>query len=347
LKRLGLDFYPADFRLFKETFNPIVLLGRWNTILNQANLKQSDLKAQWLELTKPEYIHLTKSYGSIRAITDYLNTEYPCGFIIHEMFTSRDDYNHSSKYSFMCSVESCKINEQRSFNEQEFWIFIAYQQNRNSIQFYREALKSINSMDIYGESREKMRRLLAASTTGFAHTAKNEADETFEQETWSKLCELADTISTASLALRAFALQNGEHRCKSDFIEHLTRLDETPNIPFLCSMADRIKDYLSDVSIVGVGISQVSRYNPLEDLVRLSNKLNTVVREFKADFYAGAQFYFIQGKWNTLDVQKYTELLFELHYKYISSTKLIVPYISTFNITSIFFVPYYQQQTIK
>jgi len=69
----GLDFYEPDFSHIKENIHPIVLMGRWATVLCNKNLASEALPDQWQHLLE---IPLETSYGAIRAITDFARIIY-------------------------------------------------------------------------------------------------------------------------------------------------------------------------------------------------------------------------------------------------------------------------------
>lgn len=323
LKRQGLEFYPYDFGALRKDFNPIILLGRWDTLLTQPNLKKSDRESQWQQLPK---LSLTKGYGALRAITDYQNTEHPCGFVLPEMFAS--GYNGDTEFSFIRTVEkSKKIN-----GRLDFWRYLAYQPQRNSMEFYQKALAKIDSMNLKDAEKNKIQQILAGSTSGRGHVSKTTEEEIKELEVWNEFCHNIDNITTVSLTMQLVAKWFGGEQIKSNFIVHLNRLDEFPNIPFLHSMAECIKKHIEALTPQGVLLARGISKDPLHNLVGLSDKLNALISMYNTDFYDGARFYFVDKKWLFLDVQKYVELQYDLHQKNRHAAALLIPYLSTFQI---------------
>ena len=322
LKRLNLPFYNPDFSMLQHDFNPIILLGRWDTVLTQPNLKKINLKSQWQQLLN---ISLTKGYNALRAITDYENTQSPCGFILPEMF-------FNAKFSFIQKVQ----NSKEIMSRQRFWCYLAYQPQCNSIEFYKKALRTIDLMKIHQSNTIDLRQILAGSTTGKACLAKNAEEESRELKIWDNFCDLIDTLPNATLALKAAAtFAGGDENIKNNFIHHLTRLDELPNIPFLHSMAECIKEHLDSLSLAQVALAKATGSDPLQKLVDLSDKLNFLITNYHMDFYEGARFYLVNSKWIELSVQKYVELQYDLNKIDRNASALLLPYLSTFHITSL------------
>jgi preprotein translocase subunit SecA len=330
LSRLGLDFYQLNCNEFDKNFNPIVLLGRWNTTLTQANLKQKNLKAQWEVLPQ---LYFTQGYGAIRALTDYQNTEAPCGFILPKMYGNELNI----EFSYIKTVDQAKSIH----SEMEFWRYLAYQPQCNSINFYRKAIDVINSMDILDDKKQEMLQILAASTSANGHSAKNMVDEEKELHIWMSFCNLIDTITRASLTLITInahiSKTSGDpYRIKNETIRRLNRPDVLPNILFLNSVAECIKEHLNAFNLAEVVVQLASGRDPYQPLVDLSDKLNAMINQYHADFYEGSRFYFVADKWEALGFQKYTELQYDLfHYSSRYAAPIIAPYLSTFNIQKI------------
>lgn len=51
----NLKFYETDFAEIRGDVNPIVLLGRWHTVLSNPHLKQADLEKQWQVLSNRSF----------------------------------------------------------------------------------------------------------------------------------------------------------------------------------------------------------------------------------------------------------------------------------------------------
>lgn len=328
LTRLGLEFEEPNFSSLNSEFNPIVLLGRWNTVLTQPNLKKEDAAKQFQALLK---LNLTSGYGALRAISDYNGTEHPCGFLVPEMFVS-------GRYYDVRYEDSVKTIRSAS----DFWRYLAYQPQRNSLNYYQEGLVAVNKMKLTSSQREKMQIILAASSTGQAHFSKTAEEEAKELEYWRKLCNLVDNIATITPTMATISAILGADQIKNNFIYHLERLKQLPNVPFLHSMALCIQEHIEKLNPFSAGIAIAQGRDPLEDLVKLSDKLNTLIFEQGAAFYEGARFYFVDGDWVQLDVQKYTELQYYLRencpldivgFAYARPYYgILAPYLSTFNI---------------
>lgn len=323
LSRLKLEFFDFNFSSNPEEVNPIVLLGRWETILTQPHLKSADLSTQWKQLPQ---LYLNQGYSALRGITDYQNTENPCGFLLTTMFSKNSQKDKFSELNTTNDISN--IN-----SELTLWRYLAYQSQRNSIQFYNQALEIINKVPFTNYQKERLIQILIASTTGSSHMAKNEEEEQNELATWSLLCTLIDTMPhrTYSMKLMTQAMGGGD-LLKENVILHLYRLTKKPNIPFLLSIANCIQEHIENLNPVSVGIAIAKRVDPLADLVKLSDTLNELISHYNNDFYEGAQFYFVKGKWEVLGVQKYVELQHVLHQINPNAAKVILPYLSTFTL---------------
>jgi preprotein translocase subunit SecA len=297
LQRLGLKFEEPDFSsaFFQGDFNPVVLLGRWDTVLTQPNLKKIDGAKQFKELL---FLKLTSGYGALRAISDYSGTENPCGFLVREMFEGSPKYFNVRK------------EEKHVESEMDFWRYIAYQPQRNSIEYYQKGLQAIAKMDLPYYQRATLYEMLAGSSTGRAHFSKTVEEEAIELEYWKKLCDLIENIDSCTPSMVIITTTLGS--MKSDFIRHLGRLKETPNVPFLHSMAHHIKDYIGKLDPISAAAQTLLNISPLASLEKLSNKLNALISDHGADFYEGARFYFVEGEWVKLNVEKYVKLQFHM-----------------------------------
>ncbi|MDF1827300.1 MAG: hypothetical protein P1U39_03375 [Legionellaceae bacterium] len=135
VQALGLEYYTPDFlhELHAESVNPIILLGRWETVLSNPRLKKEDRASQWQALPQ---LPLAKSHEAIRAITDYAHDQRPCGFVLPSMDLTR-------QYGFRLDDDVKTI---MGNNIASFWRYIAYQPKRNSIEFYEKALTHLDSL---------------------------------------------------------------------------------------------------------------------------------------------------------------------------------------------------------
>lgn len=291
LERLNLSFdTPPDFSNLSDEVNPIVLLGRWETVLTNRNLKEADRAKQWSYLLSAPLI---KSCDAIRGITDHLNTQTPCGFL-HPAMELSDTLRSYKTAKNLPEIDSPK----------DFWRYVAFQPKRNTIQFYEAALEHIHKANFDYYQRQKMYSLLAGSATGDNHGAKTPEEEAVELKIWADLCELTDNIHKRGWV----ALMGQGEMIKNNFIHHISRLEVPPNIAFLKSMADHICDFIAGLNPLGVGYDLARGVDPLDPLVTLSNQLNEGITARKTDFYAGARFYFQNSKWLALDIKRYTEL---------------------------------------
>ena len=329
LTRLDLKFYDADFSSIEKDFNPVVLLGRWAAVLTQPNLKKMDVSTQWQALPQ---LQLSSGYSTLRAITDYKNTENPCGFILPEMF---DVNNQPIIYNPIRTITEARTIK----TESDIWRYLAYQPKRNSITFYQKGFQVIEAMDMDEQRKTDMRRILIASTSGPGHTAENEAEEENELKIWTSLCSLLDTITSSTMTMRAVGSLYDGRQVKIDFITHLHRPEILPNILFLKSIADYISDYIRALSIADVTQATFTGITPMMPMIKLSDKLDALIKQYRDSFYAGARFYFVDGQWNTLDLKSYIELQYSIDQESFNADKskefadLIIPYLSTFNIS--------------
>lgn len=321
LRRLGLEFYPPDFSALTGNFNPIVLLGRWITVLTQPGLKKVDLESQWHQLLNLE---LTQGYNVLRTVSDYQNTEKQAGFVLPEMF-----HPNTQEFSFINTINHAK----QIRTTVDFWRYLAYQAQRNSIDFYRQALKEIDSMSIGGTCKVQICQILAASTTG--DLVQSQHDEQNDFRIWKDFCTLIEHLPTSTQAMRVHTQKVGAERLRDEFIHHLNRLAALPSIPFLQSIAECIENYIKSLNIVGMVWADLRHYNPLEGLEELSNKLNFLISTYRTNIYQGARFYFNNGKWSSLDIQRYIELQFSIHFSKPTAAPFIIPYLSTFKIERI------------
>lgn len=326
--RLKLDFldFKEPYDALKNDFNPIVLLGRWNAILTQPHLKEEDYSRQLKALP---YLELTSGYGPLRAISDVRGTKNPCGFITPEMFSSQ-------KYHEICNIYDPKIIQSMA----DFWIYIAHQPLRNSINYYEKGLEEIDLIDLNKdlkkklnqEQKRKMQVMLAASTTGYSHFSKVVEEETLELGYWKKICSLIDNFGEHGLVNVPLKMSGKLEDLKNGFIRRLEEPVHLPNVPFLHSMAVYIEDFIRNFSII-TGTKNVAKgLNPLHHLTQLSDKLNKLIAYYKSDFYEGARFYFVNGVWVELGAEKYFNLQDHMHENMHPLKGMFAPYFSTFKL---------------
>ena len=325
IQGMGLDYYQPDFArsLLREIGNPIVLLGHWETVLSNPRLKAVDVAKQWQVLPQ---LPLMKSHEAIRAITDYAQDQRPCGFIRPDMQLDQENFEFRSEYGFRPEDDFKTISDE---NMASFWRYIAYQPKRNSIEFYEKALARLSQVPLSPGTREQMIQILAASTVRENHSADSPIDEEQELKAWDTLCHV---IEVGPLGIRATEYTDG-------VVDRLHALPEQPNIAFLESTAQHIKD-------------KVMRQ---DYLVILSNKLSLLVTNLRSSLYQGAKFYFINRVWQKLSINEYVVLQYNF-YRLVGGIHaveriddvfgnpdpalspqftLIAPHLSTFNIITI------------
>jgi len=347
LKEKQLAFFKTEFdECLKISGNPIVLLGRWETVLSNPHLKLDDLEEQWHAIPK---LPLIKSCGAIRAITDYMHDNRPCGFIIAEMDVE----------SFFERPTSISRNE--LFLDSDFWRNIAYQPKRNSINFYKQSLKELKEIVIssfedpnFQSNPEylgkknyidtSLKRILIATTVEYNHCAKNPAEELGNLDTWSKLCKALVTpdslTTTVAIIQRDLLIEY-----TWDLVKELDNLSVVPSM-----------DFLDSVLLCLINLR--NGYNIFKAKVVVS-KINLLVANLGRSFYRGAKFYFINKQWNSIDINQYLELQYELYTRcggrlkvffgllvgpnnqktdprnyreYLPLFSLLAPHLSTFNI---------------
>lgn len=322
IQGMGLDYYQPDFAraLQLETGNPIVLLGHWETVLSNPRLKDADVPKQWQALPQ---LPLMKSHEAIRAITDYASDQHPCGFIWPAMELNEEGF---AEYGFRPQGDFKTISGE---NMASFWRYIAYQPKRNSIEFYEKALARLSLVALSRETREQMIQILAASTVRDNHSADSLIEEEQELKAWDTLCHV---IEVGPLGLRV-------ERYTNEVVGRLHALTKQPNIAFLESIAQHIKDQL---------IHQAY-------LVILSNRLSLLVMNLRSSLYHGAKFYFINRAWQKLSINEYVALQYNFYrlvggahavegvydtvrspdFGLLPEFTLLAPHLSTFNLLKI------------
>jgi hypothetical protein len=322
---LGLTFpEKPDFSSLHEEVNPIVLLGRWHTVLTQPNLKKVDLQAQMNVLPQ---LPLTASYGGLRAISDHQFTDHPCGFLLPEMVPTR---KYHAVYREFTPQEINSIND--------FWVYVAYQPNRNSINYYLKAIEAITKIGLKEEeSVIKMLRMLAATSTGVVHSANTPEKEQIELNSWVKFCNLIKDLPTANATLTTLTIMfKAEDRVKNFYIYRLEKLKQLPNASFLFSYAQLITDQLTQINLGVALIKAPTQLDLAPELTALSEKLEDAIEINGAGIYDGARFYLVNDEWQQLNLKKYVELQHLLSESYIikpiSYSRLLASHLSTFTI---------------
>lgn len=325
--KLNLEFPEPDFYSIQEDVNPIVLLGRWHAVLTQPNLREVDLAPQMRALPQ---LPLTAGYGGLRAISDYQFTDHPCGFLLPEMVPTQKYHDIYREFT------AKKIN---SIND--FWVYVAYQPNRNSINYYLQAMEAITKIGLNDEeSVIKMLRILASTSTEIAHSANAPEKEQIELNSWIKFCSLIKDIPTATATLATLTrMFKAQDNIKKYYIYQLENLTKLPNTSFLFSFAQIITNALKRIHLASALAAAAVSKDPVPELTKLCDKLNELIFINKAGIYEGARFYLINDEWqHQLDIKKYVELQHILYsyqkMKPISYRLLFAPHLSTFTILS-------------
>jgi len=317
IQEKGLHYYLPEFpEEPSASVNPLVLLGRWETVLSNPRLQRQDLTKQWEVLLQ---LPLMKSCEAIRAITDYAQDVRACGFVLPEMKLDKDGF---SDKGFRPRDDVKTIV---GHNMSSFWRFIAYQPQRYSIGFYEKALERLSKIDLHPRTRQQMLQILVASTVGYNH----EKDQ--EEAAFIAFNTLCDAIEKGPFGIRTQEYTDG-------VVSRLYELPTQPNIAYLQSIAQHIKENL---------------FHP-QYLVILSNRLSLMVTNLKDSLYHGAKFYFTNGQWRQLSINLYLNLQYDF-YRYVGGAHaveatehvflspdsvlspkltLLAPHLSTFNLLS-------------
>lgn len=425
--RLSFDDLLLNPALLEVDINPIVLLGRWETVMSNPQLKKEDRAWQWQGLTS---LPLYTSHEAIRALTDYWGDDNPCGFLIPEMTLQADqmgatgfrtlcDFNSLGGYvidfekaerlqnhkpddikilknklflhiknnklyfaikegpavfkelaipenlahyqvilqkmtqdadNFKKGTKRLSQDEERALydfarsqsympmnmSEANFWRFLAYQPQRNSIGFYKKAVACIQSMkfkEAFSAYRWDMYKLLAACTTQDAHNAQTDLDEEQELKSWQKICT---SISEFENNMPYFMKQGGyatghliEGKAVADYLHGNAYAKTFPHLAFQQELfaADLQTVYaleLNDLRNPDAKIRKIDEHR---------QRFATLLDVYSTAVYQGARFYRQQGRWQPLSIQDYTLLQYTLHTSYPNAAALVIPHLSTFNIS--------------
>ncbi len=339
IDQLELSFYEPNFKVLEDAkLNPIVLLGRWTTVMRNPHLKKADRLSQWEQLLK---MRLHESKGIIRAITDYNNTTTPCRFIMPGMqFDKVAPWNEAKKYPGYNSITKASeiTGGSPQQSEQQYWRYLAYQPERYSLDFYQQLLKETRNARESEPEQTNFLKLFAGSTTGINHSA------TADQEADLKICTHLFRL-TKDLGKKGFIGGSLE----GEFITHLTRLNPPPNLTILKSLSGYISDVLKTIGIGAAAVSKITKYNRLAALETMSNHLNALLNREGLELYEGARFFFKNGEWKSIkDISFYIKLQASLAKQTIDEyslmqrpneadnwkAKAVVPCLSTFFLTT-------------
>ncbi len=276
IQRIGLEYNCPEFSdsLCSDTGNPIILLGRWATVLSNPRLKKLDILEQWRAIPQ---LPLMQSYLAITAITYYALDQRSCGFVLPEMELDQTPEDDGFR----------PVGEIHLDNPVAFWRYLAYQSRCNSIDFYKSAWREIDSIasSLNITTKTMMLQILVASTNQPDHSAK--INEQHALKAWHNVCQV--------VAFGPLGLINRDY--SDSVIISLHRLSAKPNLVFLDSIAKHIKDNI---------------YSPGALLI-LNDKLGLLVKNLKNSLYHGSKFYFIEQNWKELSIKLYVELQYELY----------------------------------
>lgn len=344
LHQLGLTYYevaPKD--LFSEEVNPIVLLGRWETVLTNRHLLKEDVKEQWEVILR---LPLTTGKDAIRAITDYENTPFPCRFLIPEMHEKDEDCRYAYfapdavditvNEMFLSQSKERLLTEQAEFYR-VFWRFLAFQPRKNSILFYKKSLETLKTIKIdpkyYSFHRDflPMAIILAEATTRYNH-ANGAHDVARELEFWTGICKVIDDYENGMLVF----IRSYEGQLKKQIIHDLSNFAITPNLVFLHEISKRIKEASENASKLGIAVGLRSK--SIDELVQDSNRIRHLLNQHQEKVYQGARFYLDLNtqQWRTLKhVSEYVALAYAMDAENHSWCKVMLAHLSTFNIKDV------------
>lgn len=220
-------------------------------------------------------------------------------------------------------------------HEEDFWRYIAYQPQRNSIQFYKKAIESIHrvkfkpAFELY---RWSMYKALAASTTQKAHQAKGEEAEQEELKVWNEVCQsLGDFENNMPGWMRNIGKMTGqliEGKAVADCILGTCSENVYSSLDFLYELLDHDLNAIYEISFEDL-------QNPTLKIKRLGDnksKFLTLLDAHSSAYYQGARFYRHQGKWAPLTIEEYTSLQYDLHCLDLNLAQWVMPHLSTFEI---------------
>ncbi|MDF1683974.1 MAG: hypothetical protein P1U36_04870 [Legionellaceae bacterium] len=295
IQDMGLEYYTPEFsrELHTESVNPIILLGRWETVLSNPRLKKEDRTRQWQALPQ---LPLATSHEAIRAITDYAYDQRPCGFMLPSMNLDQEGFYHNptpgyhlglEKYGFRSNDRAPTISGK---NMASFWRYIAYQPKRNSIEFYNQALIRLNKIALNDEARTKMLRILAANTTRDNHYASTMIVEQQELEGWDKFCYLMEFTPTPGIRFKNEAYTN----------EQVAIFHQQPRLPNFVLLGTIVQEIENNVFY--------PRY-----LVILANRMSLLSVNLGNALEHGEKFYLIDNVWQKLSLNAYIELQYHFY----------------------------------
>lgn len=140
IQQLNLEFYAPDFSLLDKECNPIILLGRMETVMSNPALRKDDQDIQWQHLLQ---LPLVDSDKAIRAITDFQYTNTPCTFVLPEMGFDIYPFNKTKSVVYSMPQET-QLNY--------LWRTLAYEKERLPLAFYKHAWELIEPLMDFDES---------------------------------------------------------------------------------------------------------------------------------------------------------------------------------------------------
>lgn len=367
MRRLGLVFYEPNVEVLSLDFNPIVLLGRWMTVMTNPHLKMEDRAIQWSCLTQ---LPLAKSHEAIRAITDYENQEHPCGFLLPEMrldekgFTAFKNVSAYPEivYGFRTVMQHKDILVYDiTKDECSFWRFVAFQTKRNTLAFYQRALERIKRMPFMeSETVKDEKEALSRTEEALSNNPDNTLLQEIYQSDLSVFCRICSHQADWSMRRMLAASTTRDN--------HSSNLEDADQEKWeaLCELLDTIREasllmvlyeggspgrlkrdvvahlarlreppnivFLNEITgHIRRFVSTMSLgLDPLAPLRELSDQLSVCIETHGLSFYQGARFYFINNTWEKLNIQKYVELYYFWIKTFLEKSKYFAPHLSTF-----------------
>ncbi len=225
-----------------------------------------------------------------------------------------------------------------SKDEVDFWRYIAYQPKRNSIAFYKKAIALIQAMqfkEAFKPYKGSMYKLLAACTTQKAHKAESIQEEEQELQTWKKLCDRINNLeNNLPFWMRKAGIAAGkliEGKAVADYIHGNTAITIYPHLEFQDEL------FAADIQTI-YSLELRDLANPDAKIKKIDEhrmRFVALLAAYSTDVYEGARFYRQQGTWRPLSIQDYILLQHQLHQRYPKLAGLIVPHLSTFNLTQL------------
>lgn len=319
ISKMGLNYYKPEFshELKSSQVNPIVLLGRWETIMSNRHLKDLDIKDQWQEIPK---LPLVKGHEAIRAITDYENDENPCSYVGADMLLDEEHFVFIYPNS---DIEYCGFRMEyiKRFgwpvNAHMFLRYVSYTSKRQSMNFYREAFNTLLTQNKVTEVTKEIvfeLRNLLYRTTNDNYTACDSSGENREFNGWKTYLSGKNFEIDGDLSL---FIHSNSHSFMSSFIEYFEK--------------NKSLDFYNDP--IRIKLRKISKLRP-----KMSRHMYSIDG---GSLYQGAKFYFNNNEWQGMAIGEYIDLLIHGYEKaYEDSNKkfyfsCVANLLSTFKIKDI------------